>query len=56
MSKLLGLLEGRGAENWTKCAHTSPNIKLLKLMQTKRCIMYKENWKCAGKNRIRQNR
>jgi len=52
MSKLFGLVEGRAAGNWAKCAHTSPDIKLLKLMQMKCCVVCKENWKCAGGNRI----
>jgi hypothetical protein len=52
MSKLFRLLEGTAAENWTKCAHTSPDIKLLKLMQMRCCIICKGNWKCAGENRI----
>jgi len=52
MSKLFGVLEGRAAGNWTKCAHISPDIKLLKLMQMRCCIICKENWKCTDENRI----
>jgi len=48
MSKLLKHLERRAAGKWAKCAHPSPDIMLLKLMQMRCCVICKGNWKCAG--------
>ena len=52
MSKLLGFWKGEQQET----GQSVPTLHQIKLMQTKCCTIRKENWKCAGENRIQVER